>query len=229
MTKFSKQEKETGKRLAKKLQILRNDKPVKWPVITFSQLEKYLKKEEKDLIEKILLINPRDYGKKGKFYGIRPVPKNLTVIRNQEYISVKGKKEKSNPRHLPKRVYQAFLKLNQALKAETGRQLFIRSGYRSPAYQLYVFLYHLTANNWHLRKTMRGVALPGYSEHGYPIKQGVDLNPVQNISDMKHFYKTKEYKWLLKNASKFGFYLSFPAGNKSGTMFEPWHWHYEKK
>ena len=75
--------------------------------------------------------------------------------------------------------------------------------------------------------TLKRVALPGYSEHGYPLRQGVDIGTFEPVKDIKDFVKTEEYKWLKNNASQFGFYLSFPKGNKSGVMFEPWHWHYK--
>lgn len=82
--------------------------------------------------------------------------------------------------------------------------------------------------NWNIRKVLKGVALPGWSEHGYPQRQAIDFAPVKGIAKLKDFYKTKEYKWLLKNAKKFGFFLSFPKNNKLGVAFEPWHWHLEK-
>ena len=34
------------------------------------------------------------------------------------------------------------------------------------------------------------------------------------------------FKWLEKNASQFGFYLSYPKNNIKGIKYEPWHWSY---
>jgi D-alanyl-D-alanine carboxypeptidase len=31
-------------------------------------------------------------------------------------------------------------------------------------------------------------------------------------------------KWLLANAARYGFELSFPAGNRQQVKWEPWHW-----
>ena len=31
-------------------------------------------------------------------------------------------------------------------------------------------------------------------------------------------------KWLMRRGPEFGFELSFPAGNKQGVGWEPWHW-----
>jgi hypothetical protein len=37
--------------------------------------------------------------------------------------------------------------------------------------------------------------------------------------------KTEEYKWLLDNAHKYGFILSYPKDD-TYYIFEPWHWRY---
>jgi D-alanyl-D-alanine carboxypeptidase len=78
---------------------------------------------------------------------------------------------------------------------------------------------------------MRNVALPGYSEHGYPPRQAIDFITADGISfgPEKVFDETQEYGWLLKNAQKFGFYLSYPKNNKQEMAFEPWHWHYKAR
>jgi zinc D-Ala-D-Ala carboxypeptidase len=44
--------------------------------------------------------------------------------------------------------------------------------------------------------------------------------------NLEDFESTDEYKWLEKNAKKFGFYLTNPRNNKLGTIYEPWHWAY---
>ena len=40
------------------------------------------------------------------------------------------------------------------------------------------------------------------------------------------FASTKAYQWLLNNADKFGFELSFPENHAQGVSFEPCHWRY---
>ena len=42
---------------------------------------------------------------------------------------------------------------------------------------------------------------------------------------MEGFDKTPEYKWLTDNAYKYGFVISYPAGNKY-YKYEPWHWRF---
>ncbi len=183
-------------------------------IISFPRLYKYLNKTELELIKNFLQLNPRKYGFKGKFFGIKRVPKNLMTIREQ---------------YLPRPVYLAFQRMNKALKNETERKLLIDSGYRSPAYQTILFLYYLKLHRFNFLRTAQGVAFPGYSEHGNPERQAIDFITTGGVpSDEKPigFEKTREFKWLLKNANKFGFYLSYPKNNKEGVMFEPWHWRF---
>jgi len=39
------------------------------------------------------------------------------------------------------------------------------------------------------------------------------------------FNKTKAYQWLLNNAYKYGFILSYPENNEY-YIYEPWHWRF---
>ena len=38
------------------------------------------------------------------------------------------------------------------------------------------------------------------------------------------FAATPAGRWLRANAARFGFEMSFPAGNKQQVKWEPWHW-----
>ena len=63
----------------------------------------------------------------------------------------------------------------------------------------------------------------GYSEH--QLGTTVDLtDPVTNGAYLS-FANTPEYQWLLENAHRFGFILSYPEGNNF-YIFEPWHWRF---
>ena len=63
----------------------------------------------------------------------------------------------------------------------------------------------------------------GYSEH--QLGTTVDLGTPSIKGDFSKFGKTKEYDWLLNNAYKYGFTLSYPKGN-AYYQYEPWHWRY---
>lgn len=69
------------------------------------------------------------------------------------------------------------------------------------------------------------VAPPGHSEHttGYAIDFAVRPSP--NCPDAEAcMAATAPARWLVANAARFGFEQSFPAGNKQGVKWEPWHW-----
>ena len=227
MTIFSDREKEVGAKIFKKFNHGRLHKH-EWPVADFDEILGILSKKERLLIDKVLGINPLDFGKNCPFYGIKPVPKNLITIIGQEY-EFKGEVRIVKMQYLPKNVYRSFLDLNDAMHDNIGRTINILSGYRSPAYQLVLFFYYLVRDGWDLREVLKFSNLPGWSEHEMSKRQGMDFLPKKGIALPKDFYKTNEYRWLVKNAAKFGFYLSYPKGNKLGMTFEPWHWHWEGK
>ena len=63
----------------------------------------------------------------------------------------------------------------------------------------------------------------GYSEH--QLGTTVDLITTGLGGKLEGFDKTTSYQWLLKEAYKYGFILSYPADN-SYYVFEPWHWRF---
>ncbi len=224
--KFSEKEKKIGERIFKKF-TTEKEKNERLPLISFKNLNGILNVQERKLLDKVLAVNPKEYGKNyTEFYGIKLVVKNLVAIKNQRYFIDKRIKTVKT-QFLPKPVFESFIRLNKSMKEKIGRIVNVASGYRSPAYQAIVLFNWLYQCKWNMKKALRRVTLPGCSEHGYPPRQAVDFNrSVKEIVNIRNFYKTKEYKWLLKNAHKFGFFLSYPAGNKFGVDFEAWHWHY---
>lgn len=76
-------------------------------------------------------------------------------------------------------------------------------------------------------RTEELVALPGYSEHH--LGTAVDFSSKEiETGQISAFSDTKAYKWLLENAWKYGFVLSYPEGKTqiTGYTYEPWHWRY---
>lgn len=63
----------------------------------------------------------------------------------------------------------------------------------------------------------------GYSEH--QLGTTVDLITSGLGGVLDGFETTKSYTWLLANAYKYGFIISYPKDNTFYT-FEPWHWRY---
>lgn len=63
----------------------------------------------------------------------------------------------------------------------------------------------------------------GYSEH--QLGTTLDFTTEGLSGGLNGFDTTKAYQWLLDNASKYGFTLSYPKGN-AFYVFEPWHWRF---
>ncbi|MCR4279477.1 MAG: M15 family metallopeptidase [Candidatus Zambryskibacteria bacterium] len=63
----------------------------------------------------------------------------------------------------------------------------------------------------------------GYSEH--QLGTTVDFTTPALGANFNPFASTEAYKWLLDNAHKYGFVLSYPESN-SYYKFEPWHWRF---
>ncbi len=63
----------------------------------------------------------------------------------------------------------------------------------------------------------------GYSEH--QLGTTVDLITTGTNGALSGFEDTPAYQWLLSNAHKYGFVLSYPQDNDY-YIFEPWHWRY---
>lgn len=63
----------------------------------------------------------------------------------------------------------------------------------------------------------------GYSEH--QLGTTIDLTTAEINGPYLSFQNTEAYAWLLANAYKYGFTLSYPDNN-SFYVFEPWHWRF---
>lgn len=63
----------------------------------------------------------------------------------------------------------------------------------------------------------------GYSEH--QLGTTIDLITTGIGGTLDGFDKTNAYQWLLNNAHKYGYTLSYPENN-SFYVFEPWHWRF---
>ena len=119
----------------------------------------------------------------------------------------------------------SLLKMREEAKKD-GIYLVFLSGYRSINLQNEIFYSLKSFRNQEAAERARVSAPPGYSEHstGFAIDIG-DAN--QREADFEiEFENTNAFKWLLKNAAKFHFKLSFTKDNKY-IDYEPWHWRYE--
>ena len=119
----------------------------------------------------------------------------------------------------------SLLKMREEAKKD-GIYLVFLSGYRSINLQKDIFYTLKSLRNQEAAERARVSAPPGYSEHstGFAIDIG---DATQRETDFEiQFENTKAFRWLIKNAAKFHFKLSFNKNNKY-IDYEPWHWRYE--
>ncbi len=196
--------------------------------LSFSQLYFKLNTPEVAVIRQLLGLKPEKLGFLGPFVSLEGLPKNLVELKNQTFER-DGQKVVLGNQYLPEPVHQAFSKLQRAIEQEIGSRLLVESGYRSPAHQAIVFLTYLEKSDFDIRYVASGVALPGYSQHGDPVHTALDVinqDGIPTDEEPELFAQKKEYDWLMENAGKFGFHLSYPRENEFGVKFEPWHWRY---
>ena len=188
-----------------------------------------ISESEIGFIDSMRKIKAEKLGATSHYFGESQKQLELVQLAPRK-IARGGKTIEIDAQYLPSEVFKAYNEMMSAMRSDIGKILFVESGYRSPAYQLYLFMFFMPKHGYSIRETNRFVALPGYSEHGNPERQAIDFINEEGINGEDHpeeFEALEEYKWLLKNAGRFGFYLSYPRNNIYNTSFEPWHWHYE--
>ncbi|MFH1799506.1 MAG: M15 family metallopeptidase [Candidatus Omnitrophota bacterium] len=209
--------------------IMEKDRKGGLPSLTFKKLESPLNSGEKRFLRLFRDLKPGEAGVKIPFRGFSQGEKDLVRMDGQK-IRVKGEENDIPPQFLSRPVYNALQFMMSDMESETGKRLYVESGYRSSAHQLYLFVYYLANHDYSARETAKWVTLPGYSEHGDPQHLAVDFINSEGINGEKNaaeFEALPEYQWLLKNAGRFGFVLSYPKNAGVGITYEPWHWRYD--
>lgn len=200
-------------------------------LLTFEELYEPLAEDQRQFLEEIRQQDPKELGATAHTFG-DPPSDTLFVQVPQQRIRRNDLEVVLSRQYLPRQVYEAYRKMMEAMEEDLGKVLYVDSGYRAPAYQLYLFLYYLPKHGYSLRENNRFVALPGHSEHGAPQRQAIDFINEEGINgeeNPEEFEVLPEYEWLTQHAKKYGFFLSYPRNNPWGTSFEPWHWHFEGK
>jgi D-alanyl-D-alanine carboxypeptidase len=198
------------------------------PMLTFDEIYAPLSPEQRAFLDTFRAIDPA--GLNGASRRL-PLPSGERFVRLEGQLLLRdGKPVPVDAQYLPEEVYLNYRRMMAAMEEDLGKRLLVESGYRSPAYQLYLFLFYMPNHGYSIRETNRHVALPGCSEHGSPARQAIDFITPGGINGEERpeeFEELQEYGWLLNRAREFGFHLSYPRGGTSA--YEPWHWHYEAK
>jgi zinc D-Ala-D-Ala carboxypeptidase len=157
---------------------------------------------------------PSDYDR------ARRLPVQLEAKR---LVRVGRATDDGKPVRLTPRAAAAWRAMQTAAMAD-GVTLLSLSGFRSIARQTKIIRANL-AKGRPMDDLLRFVAAPGCSEHH--TGRAIDIG---SPDDAKHFEasfdRTQEFRWLKRNARRFGFTLSYPRNNPHKIGYEPWHWLY---
>jgi len=201
--------------------------------LTFDELYAPLDESESQFLKEFQNLDAKAVNVKIPFRGMATGKEPLVKIAGQRirYVRIQnGATREIGVQYLPEQVYKKSQEMMDAMERDIGKRLLIESGYRSSAYQLYLFVFYLSNHDYSIRETAKFVALPGFSEHGAPAHQAVDfINEfgINGENDPTEFDVLPEYAWLLAHAGEFGFVLSYPKTDQSGITYEPWHWRFD--
>lgn len=166
-------------------------------------------------LEKLKATDPELLQKYSKVYFLSEnyVPAELSLIE-PDYLFNKAKPVQFHTKA------KGYLEMMVRAARADGVDISVLSGFRSFGYQAalksqYTVVYGTNSN--------RFSADQGYSEH--QLGTAADFTTKKSGETFAGFEATPAYAWLLANAHKFGFVLSYPKGN-AYYVFEPWHWRF---
>lgn len=131
-------------------------------------------------------------------------------------------------RKFDSRAINELTQMLQEMKNDGISDMWVQSSYRSIEYQQSLFDNQV---NTYISQgkskeeaenlTLKTINKPGTSEHNLGL--AIDFNYVDY-----NFENTKGFKWLQKNAEKYGFILRYKKEKEDITKvdYEPWHWRY---
>ena len=218
------------------------------PLTTWEELYTLLNGEkERSLIDAVRNLSPIDFGFAERVNIVDQPDVNFVSIE-QSYTGADGQQRNPTSKYLPAEVFGAYTKMNEAYKshlADSGINnrpgLIILSGYRSPAYQMMVFINSIASVG--LEKTLSTVYIPGHSEHNDSMYTAVDFTCIGDENGNKPdplnkgravFEDFREFQWLIDHMEEYGFVLTlFPDSEhpekglaSDGFDYEPWHFRY---
>lgn len=170
---------------------------------TVSDLDK-LSKTDKELLQKYSKVY---------FLNEHYIPESIREIDND------WKYSEDRQHQLHSKVMPFFEDMLEDAK-DDGIELWVTSAYRSFEYQTqlkgaYTVTYGTGANAFS--------ADQGFSEH--QLGTTIDFTTRGLAGGLQGFGNTEAFKWLVANAHKYGFTLSYPEGN-AFYVYEPWHWRF---
>lgn len=152
------------------------------------------------------------------------LPYQDAVMENLIVVSSYGQYEYQRFEKLMPEAAFALMKMVYAAR-DDGVWVVLASAFRSYEQQAELFEMQIQRRG-SPEEAARAVAPPGYSEHhtGYAVDLVDGSFPEADING--RFLETPAFQWLMQNAKKFGYELSFPENNPQGVQYEPWHWRF---
>lgn len=172
-------------------------------------------KQTKDTVEEICIdknfvLGKFNYRKDTSFVKVKRIHSSKTIYLNKE-------------------VYNAFVKMYEAAKAD-NINLKIISGTRNFYEQKIIWerkwwKYNNLPPLKRAQKILEYSSMPSTSRHHWGTD--IDLNNLNN-SYFERGVGAKEYKWLKENAKKYGFHQVYTSkeNGRTGYEMEKWHWSY---
>lgn len=167
-------------------------------------------------LQKLSQIDPEILKKYSKVFFMNEnyVPAHLSELP-QEYVYNKTESE-----HFLTEARPFLISLLNQAKLN-GIDLYVKSAFRSFGEQQSIKSAYTVTFGVGTANTFS--ADQGYSEH--QLGTTVDFTTSGLNGALDGFEKTKAYEWLIANAHRFGFILSYPKNNNY-YVFEPWHWRF---
>ena len=199
-------------------------------------LDRYLNYYEKnnDLPLNIVISNVNSNIDKTKYEDIKEtnLKEDILVLVNKYYylkegytpsdlITLTSKYNSGINSKMRKEAADAFMQMSDAATLD-NITIKNASAFRSYDYQVNLYNKYVEKDGKKAADTYS--ARPGFSEHQTGLC--TDINQIDS-----GFEKTDAFKWLDKNAYKYGFILRFPKDkeNITGYQYESWHWRYVGK
>lgn len=158
---------------------------------------------------------PADYGRS----------RALTIVREPAFLHFIGIDIHAREQWLAPPAARAFLRMrDQAAHDRVPLQLV--SAFRSTQYQLGILERKLERRQ-SIEDILRVSAAPGYSEHH--SGRAIDLTTPGFAALEDAFEQSDAFAWLVLNAARYGFALSYPRGNPHRIAYEPWHWCWHRR
>lgn len=153
---------------------------------------------------------PRDYGR----------TRALRLQREPRALASIGTDIHGRMQWLEPRAARAFLRM-RARALEDGVVLEVVSAFRSADYQLGI-LRRKRERGESIAQILAVSAAPGYSEHH--SGRALDLTTPGYAALEQEFEDSPAFAWLMRDAARFRFHLSYPRDNRHRIAYEPWHW-----